>query len=189
MVQDQNVVNRLTLLPGESPTHGLHFWEPVIDGRPLRHILDETPEDEPTPWGVSDNVPVLVHNWPVGLLDDVFVLLGQRPPELASGRIPLFVCPACGDLGCGAITAAVEWTTDTVVWRDFGWDVDYETDGDEDEDFVSAGPFVFERVQYEAELRRFVETFDQVRASLPARLAPPTRDAGGRWRRWWRPFG
>ena len=114
----------------------------------------------------------MVHSWPSGLPDEVLVLLRERPPELASGRVPLFVCPVCGDLGCGAITAAVEWTADTVVWRDLRWEVNYETDEDDDEDLVFAGPLIFDRAQYEAEVRRFVQTFDDVRASLPARLLP-----------------
>lgn len=92
-------MNHLELVSGESPTHGLHYWELVVDGRLLREILDASSED-PTVGAVGDNVPVLVHSWPVGL-PDVFVLVGERPPELA-GRIPIFVCPACGDLGCGA---------------------------------------------------------------------------------------
>ncbi len=62
------MVNRLGFVPGESPVHGLHFWEPVVDGRPLRHILTDVPGDESADWVVGDNVPVLVHSWPMGLV-------------------------------------------------------------------------------------------------------------------------
>jgi hypothetical protein len=178
------MVNRLSFAPGESSKLGLHYWEPLVDGRPLREILRGTSADEPT------NVPVLVHDWPMGISDDVFVLLGERPPELANGRIPIFVCGACGDLGCGATTAAVEWTADTVVWRDFGWDVNYQTDDDEDDDDPEfAGPLIFDRGQYEAELRRFIDTFDEIRASMPGRPLQSPRDdrPRGRLREWW-PF-
>ncbi|MBB2923470.1 hypothetical protein [Cellulomonas cellasea] len=182
------MVNRLSFAPGESPEHGVHFWEPVVDGRPLRHILYGTPPNGSVEPEVLDPVPVLVHDWPVGMTDDVLVLLGERPPELASGRVPIFVCGACGDLGCGAITAAVEWTADTVVWRDFGWDVNYETEDDDDE-ILFAGPLVFARTQYEAELRRFVDTFRDVRASLPPRrILPSPEDRRRRSVRGWWPF-
>lgn len=184
------MVNRLSFVPGESSAHGRYFWEPIVDGRPLRQILDGSPpEDSAAERGVLDNVPVLVHNWSIGMTDDVLVLLGQRPPELANGRVPIFVCGDCGDLGCGAITAAVEWTADTVVWRDFGWDVNYETDEDDDDDPEFAGPLIFDRAQYETELQRFIDTFYEVRASLPAPTLPSPRDTQRRRRpRDWWPF-
>jgi hypothetical protein len=31
--------------------------------------------------------------------------------------VPLYVCAECGDLGCGGVTAVVELTPDTVLWR------------------------------------------------------------------------
>lgn len=187
VVHDRQMVNRLSFAPGESSPHGRYFWEPMVDGRPLRQILDgSAPGDSAAERGVLDNVPVLVHNWPIGMTDDVLVLLGQRPPELANGRVPIFVCGECGDLGCGAITAAVEWTADTVVWRDFGWDVNYETDEDGEDDPMSAGPLIFDRAQYETELRRFIATFSEVRASLPAPL-PRDDQRRRRLRKWW-PF-
>lgn len=160
------MVNTLTFVPGESPAHGLRYWEPVIDGQLLRRLLDDASAAETDDVGVDDLVPVLVHNWPGGMPQEVLVLLGQRPTELTTGRVPVFVCAACGDLGCGATTVAVEWTLDTVVWRDFGWETNYAIEDAEGEyDPVTAGPFVFARAQYEAELQRFVDTFATVRAA------------------------
>lgn len=178
------MISRLDLVPGTSSRHGLHYWEPVVDGRPLRDLLAEADGVDDI---VGDHVPVLVHNWPVPLLDDVLVLLGERESELTSGRAPLFVCSACADLGCGAITATVERTPETVVWRDFGWEVNYVLDDEDDDDRLSAGPVVFDRAQYESELRRFVDTFGEVRASLPPRAGLVAAEPARR-RRWW-PFG
>ena len=31
----------------------------------------------------------------------------------------IYVCPICGDLECGAITARIEREADEIVWRDF----------------------------------------------------------------------
>lgn len=73
------MVSYLGFVSGESPAHGLHYWEPVVDGRLLRQILGAF-SDASTAGAVGDRVPVLVHSWPVGLADDVFVLLGERAP-------------------------------------------------------------------------------------------------------------
>jgi hypothetical protein len=53
-------------------------------------------------------------------------LLLKAPPDLPSGRYALYVCPECGDLGCGAVSAIIERVGDTVVWRDFGYENNYQ---------------------------------------------------------------
>jgi hypothetical protein len=45
-------------------------------------------------------------------------------------RIMLFVCPECGDLGCGAITADIARDGDLIVWSRSGYQNDWqEMDG------------------------------------------------------------
>lgn len=39
------MTNRLGFVAGESPVHALHFWEPVIDGRPLRSVLTDSHDE------------------------------------------------------------------------------------------------------------------------------------------------
>jgi hypothetical protein len=41
-------------------------------------------------------------------------------------RVALFVCPECGDLACGAITALVSRNDHRVQWSDFAYDYGYE---------------------------------------------------------------
>ena len=53
-------------------------------------------------------------------------LLAQAPGASPSGRVPLYVCGECGDLGCGAITAIVERTPAGFAWRDFAFENDYD---------------------------------------------------------------
>jgi hypothetical protein len=181
------MAHRLTLVPGTSPPRfRLHYWDFVIDGRPLRELLEHAdPADRELDRAglgpVGENVPVLVHNWPVARLSigEARALLGLEPSELANGRVVLYVCPSCGDLGCGAVTARVERTAQTVAWSDFGWDVG--CDDDEDEIRFPGGPFVFDRDQYDAELGRFVETYDVVRATVPLAVAPEPDRRRGRW--------
>jgi len=70
----------------------------------------------------ADVVSVLVTDWPAGFpAEAVGQLLGEVSSSLPDGRVALYVCPECGDLGCGAVTALVERANDDVVWRDLGW--------------------------------------------------------------------
>ncbi|MFC7164448.1 hypothetical protein ACFQL5_19350, partial [Aquipuribacter hungaricus] len=167
---------------GESAAHGLRYWDLAVDDRLLRELLMEGPAETSR----ADLAPVLVHNWPNGMSNDVLVLLGERPAELTTGRVPVFVCSVCGDLDCGATTVAVERTADTVAWRNFGWETTFTLEDDDGEYVpIAGGPFVFARDQYERELRRFVDTFDKVRAAgSPTEEATPPDDRRGR-RRWW----
>ena len=66
----------------------------------------------------------------------------------ASGRVPLYVCAECGDLGCGAITALVERTPDGFVLRDFAFENNYDASITDAESYRAAGPFAFNRTEY-----------------------------------------
>ena len=69
---------------------------------------------------------------------------------IAGHRVPLFVCPECGDLGCGAITALASRTDLGVRWSDFAYENGF--------DFTSridlVGSFEFEWAAYLAEIKR-----------------------------------
>ena len=58
----------------------------------------------------------------------------------------IYVCPECGDLGCGAITANIEFINNEVIWKNFG----YEDDIGEPNltDYQGIGPFVFDKKEY-----------------------------------------
>jgi hypothetical protein len=75
-------------------------------------------------------------------------LLGRPSDDLAiDGRSALFICPECGDLGCGAVLARITVREDVVVWDDFihgnTWDP---------EDTRFSLEFTFDRVAYERTL-------------------------------------
>jgi hypothetical protein len=93
-------------------------------------------------WGVPEYHQVAVEQ-----------LLLERPTELASGRHMLYVCPECGDIGCGAITGVITREGEDIVWRDFGYENDYDEGISRREDLASLGPFYFDAGQYSAVLR------------------------------------
>ena len=80
-------------------------------------------------------------------------LLLKESPDLPNNRNTLYICPECGDIGCGAVSLVVEWVGDNVVWRDFGYENNYEeivhTEG-----FEEVGPFTFDRAEYEEAIRQ-----------------------------------
>jgi hypothetical protein len=43
-------------------------------------------------------------------------LQGETQPDYPPNRVAIYVCPECGDLGCGAITVAVSREEGTVIW-------------------------------------------------------------------------
>ena len=79
-------------------------------------------------------------------------LLGKEPPDFADNRQSLYVCGECADLGCGAISVVIERTGDEIVWRDFGYQNNYDETVDL-EAYEDVGPFRFGASVYEQALR------------------------------------
>jgi len=82
--------------------------------------------------------------------------LGLKPDALKTNRTSFYVCPNCGDIGCGAITASIEVTETSVIWKDFSLGTDYSEP--ELETYKHIGPFVFEKNMYTAELEKVRQT-------------------------------
>ena len=80
-------------------------------------------------------------------------LLLDEPADFPNDRRSLYVCPECGDLGCGALSAVIENVDNQIVWRDFGHQNNYE-DIVRLDDYRNIGPFVFEAAEYESVIRR-----------------------------------
>lgn len=91
----------------ESPSHGrgpIRFLDYLVDGR---SVLNDLNEDRITPlgWGFDDDA-------------SAERLLGVGEPDL-DGRVAIFVCPACGDIDCGATTAVIASEGEEIIWREF----------------------------------------------------------------------
>lgn len=80
--------------------------------------------------------------------ESVNILLLKKPPDLPNGRCPLYVCPECGDIGCGAITIKIEKTAEHFVWKEFGYENNYDDRILLLEEHKHIGPFFFDKDQY-----------------------------------------
>ena len=138
-------VSKLDLVPLHRPGRksGQHSYETertsldfVVDGKRLSELVRRDVASC-LGWGV-----------PAHQLKVVAKLLLRGEPEISPNRCALYVCPECGDLGCGALTAIVERDGDVIVWRDFGWQNNYE-DKVERDGFSTLGPFHFDASAYE----------------------------------------
>lgn len=132
-----------TLDDGDEVRHPVsHFLDLVVDGESLLRQ------------GLPDLVTELHRPWLEAVPAAVEVLRGRAAhPDLPAGRTSLLVCAVDGDLGCGALTAALRLTADTVSWRDLAWE-----DGRSSPRPALGLPetFTFDRVQYERELAQAV---------------------------------
>ena len=80
-------------------------------------------------------------------------LLLRTPSELTPGRVPLYICPECGDLACGCLTALVTKYDDCFTWSAFGFENNYE-DGIL-EAYESVRDYAFQKTEYYEALNRF----------------------------------
>jgi hypothetical protein len=82
-------------------------------------------------------------------------LLTIEEADAPSGAVAVYVCPECGDPGCGAITVRISATKEEFIWEDFG----YENNYDGERTLLPViGPFRFTRAQYEAALKPFAQS-------------------------------
>ncbi len=131
----------------EITTRTIKFLDWTIDGRPLREIVryqDGLPSDTT---GMRGDWPAEYTRQSLAVLLDVSA--GGPEVRMDDGRIALLYCLACGDLGCGALTAQVVTGPETVEWRDIGWQNDYEPFDPSGQD-LPIFTVTFNRAQYEA---------------------------------------
>jgi len=118
------------------------YYDYAINGRPLRAIVE--PGDNIGLFGwLHHEVEVVRARW----------LLLREPSELPSGRVPLYICPECGDLGCQTLSARVIEEHDRFVWTELAYEANY--DPGPATAFLEVGPFSFEKRAYQAAIGRF----------------------------------
>lgn len=139
------------------------YLDYTIDGVSLTSLLAA---DSELATITSDYVGCIADAWPSHAVQAIRRLLGEAPGELPDGRVSLYICAECGDLGCGALTASLTVTDDTVTWGRLALQYDYD---DEVHPVRRVGELIFDRPSYESVLRERL-----------AALAPIADAAGGR---------
>ena len=115
-----------------------HYIDFIVSGQSLGQIFGLPDFDLIGTFGWTDNKEY------ENKKKDEF--LGISKPELETGRTCFYVCPECGDIGCGAITATIEFTDKHIVWKDFGYENNYSQP--DLTDYKQIGPFTFDKTQY-----------------------------------------
>ncbi|WP_407314183.1 hypothetical protein [Desulfosporosinus sp. SB140] len=93
-------------------------------------------------------------------LNGINKLLLKSNPDFDNDRYAIFICPECGDLGCGAISVNIKRVGDIIIWSDFAVEDNlglYEIEYDRLKDL---GPFYFQYDQYEAAIKSTFELGD-----------------------------
>ena len=106
----------------------------VVDGRSLQDALRE-----------PDLIGCLGWWVPQAEAEHRQRLTGVAAPDSATGRVSLYVCPECGDLACGAVTARITCPPGEIVWSDFCFEGQYEIDP---APIPDVGPYRFDEAQY-----------------------------------------
>jgi hypothetical protein len=77
--------------------------------------------------------------------------------ELGSGRVPLYVCGCCADLGCGATTVLVEDLGVEIRWSQFGQEI-YAAGSLYQSDYMKrTGPFHFNKTEYYSAINPYTQ--------------------------------
>jgi hypothetical protein len=125
-----------------------NYLDFVIDGQSLKDLTR------------YDLVTVLCREWvPKECARSVQRLLRQEPADFPGERCSLLVCGECGDIGCGAVSVVVDFSGETAVWRDFGYQNNYEPEI-HGEYLRGLGPFEFDLDDYKKKLNRALETLN-----------------------------
>ena len=128
----------------------------TIDGQSLGELLQ-----------VGDMIGCLGWGKPEYEGEAAQVLLLNAPSSLETGRAMLYICPECGDIGCGAITVQVEMTEEYFVWRGFGYENDYDLSMLELSQYQEFGPYFFNKAVYRDTLSRRSSEFAAQQCAAP----------------------
>ncbi|MCM5530635.1 hypothetical protein [Parasegetibacter sp. NRK P23] len=119
------------------------YWDFMVSGKSLKTILNLESADYMTLINLEGNQEYYRH------VLNVFTL--KEKSQLASGRVMIYVCPECGDIECGAITATIKDFEGKIVLGDFGYETGY---AGLTEIYDQIEPIEFERASYFAAFSR-----------------------------------
>lgn len=133
------------------------FWDFTVNDEPFYAVLNRG-QAEP-----FDLVTYVRSDWaPRHVGDSIDEWLGARAPERPDGRIALYGCPECDSLGCGAVTATLRISENTVQWIDIGMQYDYALDLEPLPTDGGALSLRFDRAAYESTLASQRQLMDEL---------------------------
>lgn len=109
----------------------------LVSGIPLKTLLNIETADYITLLGWMTNQKYERY------ILNVFML--KEKSALNNGRVMIYVCPECGDIDCGAITANIRDHGNKIIWSDFGYENSY---GGLIETYDQIEPIEFDRTGY-----------------------------------------
>lgn len=115
----------------------------LVDGESLLQRLVKVDD------GHADFMGCFVNGYPEQNAKNAEKLIVLAGPDTDTGRVLLYICPECGDIGCGAYTARVTKADQYYTWSEFAYENGYE-DARLLED---VGPFSFESDAYEKAIK------------------------------------
>jgi hypothetical protein len=111
-----------------------------VDGESLLQLLVKSHG------GHNDFMGNFVRGFPDVNAETASRLTLQLPPNSPTGRVLLYICPECGDIGCGAYSAVLQRSGSTYKWSEFAYENGYE-----DARLIeNVGPYSFEASEYES---------------------------------------
>lgn len=121
---------------------------PLINGRPLSELIYEYEAAKGLP-DTGEHGGIVPAWFKYGPLYSYFLGAPDDYWEEMGGRY-LLGCAGCGEVGCNPFVGRIEVGPAEVVWSGFGRDFGSEPE------YAGFGPFVFERLAYEASLRDLI---------------------------------
>lgn len=91
-------------------------------------------------------------------------LLLDQPADLPGNRRSIYVCGECGDVGCGAVTVEILDTDNGIVWRNFGYENNWENKINFS-GLEQIGPFTFQKNQYRETLLGALEKLRELNST------------------------
>ena len=125
-------------------------------GRTQRDFLDFIVDGQSLSVVVGDQISCLGWFVPDENAKAVRRLVLEEPADLPDNRRSLYVCPECGDVGCGVVSLVIERVDKTIIWRDFGYENNYEG-GVRVAGFEEVGPFAFNAYEYEKVIKQAID--------------------------------
>ncbi|MEO8233865.1 MAG: hypothetical protein ABI549_00495 [Flavobacterium sp.] len=117
----------------------IFFYDVLIDGISLFDELECDENNSVCIFGYYDKKNLNI--------DIINQFLKTKPSELDTGRISLFICRECGDIGCGATTIDIQKNENSYIWKKFA----HENNSFEltEFDYLDVQPKEFKKNEYE----------------------------------------